>query len=199
MRLRHTAASPFGRKVLVCAQEKGIAAQIAVVATAPSTDLDLREDNPLGQIPTLITDDGEPLFDSTVICQYLELMAPEPVLYPAAPAALMRALRLQALGDAICDAAVARRMDSLLPEAERSPGGLARLAGRVDRALDWLEHHLDELTGPPDIGRIAVACALGYLDLRFAHEPWRGPRPKLAAWFEAFAARPSMRATAATG
>jgi glutathione S-transferase len=198
MRLRHTPASPFGRKVLVCAHEKGIAAQITVIPTTPSSDLDLRQDNPLGQIPTLITDDGEALFDSTVICQNLELMAPEPALYPAAPAALMRALRLQALGDAVCDAAVARRMESQRSEGERSAAHLERLGGRIERALDWLELRLEELTGPPDIGRIAVACGLGYLDLRFAHEPWRDPRPKLAAWFGSFAARPSMQATAAT-
>lgn len=198
MRLRHTPASPFGRKVMVCAHEKDVVAQIAVVSTSPSADLDLRQDNPLGQIPTLITADGEALYDSTVICQYLELVAPEPPLYPSAPAALIRALRLQALGDAICDAAVSRRMEGQRPERERSPTSLERLAGRIERALDWLEGRLDELAGPPDIGRIAVACALGYLDLRFAHEPWRGPRPKLAAWFEAFAARPSMQATAVT-
>lgn len=198
MRLRHSPASPFGRKVLVCAHEKGIAAQLTVMLTAPSTDDTLRGDNPLGQIPTLITAEGEALFDSTVICQYLELIAPEPALYPAAPAALMRALRLQSLADAVCDAAVARRMESQRPEAERSAANLLRLAERIGRALDWLEARPEELAGAPDIGRIAAACALSYLDLRFAHEPWREPRPRLAGWHGSFAARASMQATEVT-
>ncbi len=198
MRLHHTPASPFGRKVLVCAHEKSIAGRITVVPTSPSTDAGLRALNPLAQIPTLIIDEGEVLFDSTVICHYLELIAPDPPLYPATPTALVAALRRQAIGDAICDAAVLRRMESQRPEAERSAAHDARLVGRIERALSWLEARPAELDGPPDIGHIAIACALGYLDLRFAHEPWRASHPGLARWFEAFAARPSMQATATT-
>lgn len=196
MRLHHAPASPFGRKVLVCAHEKAIAGRITVVATSPATDARLREMNPLAQIPTLVIDEGEALFDSTVICHYLELIAPDPPLYPATPTALVAALRRQALGDAICDAAVLRRMASQRPEAERSAAQDARLVGWIGRALAWLETRPDELDGPPDVGRIAIACALGYLDLRFAHEPWRASHPNLARWFEVFGARCSMRATA---
>jgi glutathione S-transferase len=197
MRLHHSPASPFGRKVLVCAHEKAIAGRITVVPTSPALDPGLRALNPLAQIPTLVIDEGDALFDSTVICHYLELIAPDPPLYPTPPAALVAALRRQALGDAICDAAVLRRMESQRPAGERSAAQDARLAGRVGHALAWLEARPDELDGPPDIGRIAIACALGYLDLRFAHEPWRARHPNLARWFEAFDLRPSMRATAA--
>jgi glutathione S-transferase len=181
--------------VLVCAHEKGLADRLELVPTAPSTDPSLGEDNPLRQIPALITDDGLALFDSPVICDYLEMLVVAPVLVPTGPVARLLALRLQALGDGIADAAVARRGESLRPQGEQSPGHLAKLAARVTSGLDWLEAHADELGPEPDIGRIAVACALGYLDFRFPSEDWRSGRSRLAAWATLFGERPSMQAT----
>jgi glutathione S-transferase len=180
---------------LVCAHEKRIADGIELVPTVPTTDATLGDENPLRLIPTLITDEGEALFDSPVICDYLEMLAPQPALVPTSPGARMLALRLQAVGDGLADAAVARRGESMRPRGEQSPSHLAKLAGRIKAALDWLEAHADELGDEPDVGRIAVACALGYLDLRFPNEDWRSGRQRLTAWAATFAERPSMRAT----
>src|SRR3954454_3739432 len=121
MQLRHIPASPFARKVLVFAHEKGLADQIELVPTDPRTDPTLGSENPLRLIPTLIGDDGFVVFDSPVICDYLEMLRPAPQLTPAAPAARLRAMRLQAAADGICDAAVARRQEGLRPDGERSP------------------------------------------------------------------------------
>jgi glutathione S-transferase len=199
MRLRYSPASPFVRKVLICAHEKGIADRFELVATAPGTDATLQAENPLRQIPSLVTDDGLVLFDSPVICEYLEQLAPQPALYPAGARSRIVALRLQAIGDGIGDAALARRMESMRPDGEKSPANMARLQARVAAALDWLEANRDGLDGTPTIGSIAVACGLGYLGLRFAHEDWRPGRPGLTAWYESFAARPSLQATTPSG
>lgn len=196
MRLRYSPASPFVRKVLVCAHEKGLADGIELVPTSPTTDPTLGDENPLRLVPTLITDEGIALFDSVAIVDYLEILAPQPALIPMSPGMRMLAMRQQAVGDGICDAAVARRGESIRPQGEQSPSHLAKLAARVDATLDWLEANVDELGQEPDVGRIAVACALGYLDLRFAAEDWRAGRRHLATWAAAFAERPSMQATA---
>jgi glutathione S-transferase len=196
MRLRFNPASPFARKVLVVAHEKGLADRIEIVATDPRSDPTLAEDNPLRLIPALVTDDGDAIFDSPVICDYLEALRPEPRLVPGDPEGRLRVLRLQALADGMCDAAVARRQEGLRPDGERSPAALERLALKVQGGLDWLESHVDQLDEEPDLGRLAVACALGYLDFRFGDEDWRSSRPKLAGWNERFGTRPSLRATA---
>ena len=195
MRLRYSPASPFVRKVLVCAHEKSLAETIELVPTMPTTDPTLGQENPLRLIPTLVTDEGVTLFDSPAIADYLEMLAPQPALIPMSPGARMLAMRQQAVGDGIADAAVARRGESVRPPGEQSPGHLAKLKGRVEAGLDWLEAHVEELGHEPDIGRIAVACALSYLDLRFPSEDWRKGRPHLAAWAAAFGDRPSMQAT----
>ena len=199
MRLRHSPFSPFVRKVLVCAHEKGLAGRIELVPTSPNEDATLAAENPLRLIPSLVTDDGMALFDSPVICEYLEQLAPQPALLPADPKARLAALRLQVVGDGIGDAAVGRRMEFLRPDGEKSAANMAKLGARVAAAADWLEAHRGELDGPPTLGSIAVACALGYLDLRFGHEDWRPGRPALAAWYASFCERPSMQATAAKG
>lgn len=195
MRLRYSPASPFVRKVLVCAHEKGLAETVELVPTVPTTDPTLGQENPLRLVPTLITDEGVALFDSPAIVDYLEMLAPQPALIPMSPGSRMLAMRQQAVGDGIADAAVARRGESIRPAGEQSPGHLAKLKGRVEAGLDWLEAHVEELGQEPDVGRIAVACALGYLDLRFASEDWRTSHPHLATWAAAFGDRPSMQAT----
>jgi glutathione S-transferase len=195
LKLYYSTLSPFARKVIVCAHEKGIAGRLELVPTSPTEDLGLRQLNPLAQVPTLLTDDGEALFDSPVICEHLELIAPEPRLIPAEGVDRVAVLQQQALADGLMDAAVARRREGLRPEGLRSTDEEARLAGKMGRALDWLESRAGELGATPDLGRIAVACALGYVDLRFGHEDFRVGRPRLAGWHAAFAARPSMVAT----
>ena len=196
MRLRYSPASPFARKALVFAHEKGLADRIELVPTDPRADATLAADNPLRLIPVLLAEDGLAVFDSPVICEYLELLKPEPRLIPLQPAPRLRALRQQALADGLCDAAVARRQEGLRPDGERSPSVAERLARKMEGSLDWLEAHVEELTQEADIGSFAVACALGYLDFRFGDEDWRSSRPLLAGWLERFARRPSLLATA---
>jgi glutathione S-transferase len=194
MKLHHAPASPFARKVYACAIARGIDSQIELLATNPhQSPADLLAANPLSKIPCLITGDGTALFDSRVICEYLDSLEGGLALFPKAAGARFRALKLQAIGDGISDAAVMRRMESARPEEAARAANMERQKITVARALDVLE--AEELTQSVDIGTIAVACALGYLTLRFSHEPWREGHPKLTAWFAQFALNPCIART----
>lgn len=195
MQLRYSTTSPFARKVRAAAYECGLAERIRLILSNPwAPGSPVAADNPLGKIPVLITDEGAYLYDSRVICEYLDALAGG-VLFPAAGAVRWTALRRQALADGIADAAVLRRLESLRPDGERSDAWLARQQAAVARALDVLEGEVGDFGQAPTIGTIAIACALGYLDFRFAADDWRRARPALAAWYAGFAARPSMAAT----
>lgn len=199
MKLRHSPTSPFVRKVLVLAHEVGLAGQIEIVPTdAWSATTDLVAQNPLSKVPTLILDDGTVLYDSPVICEYLDgLHTGEPRL-PRSGRERWVMLRLQALADGMMESAVAVFIERVRrPEDKRWEANIVREQATLGRALDHLERHIEELASqPPHLGAIAAACALGYLDLRGAVGEWRGGRAALAAWFDALADRPSMRATA---
>ena len=137
MKLRYASASPYVRKVIVLAIETGLDGRIERVPTDvrdPSTDLP--GDNPLGKVPTLITDGGEALYDSPVICEFLDTLHDGLKLFPSPGGARWTALRRQALADGILDAGVARRLEALRPEKERSASWSARQATVVDRGLD---------------------------------------------------------------
>ncbi len=138
------------------------------------------------------------MYDSRVICEYLIALAGNETLLPAAGSARWTALRQQALADGLMEAAIARSYEGFLrPEDKRWPDWEAGQKRKVDGALDAFEAGVDELEGPT-IGTIAAACALGYLDLRFAEEDWRRGRPRLAQWYEVNANHKAMQATAAT-
>lgn len=195
MRLFHSPASPFARKVMACAITREIEGRIELVPSNPHVSPpDLLQENPLSKIPCLVTEDGVAFFDSPVICEYLDSVGDLLPLFPGHGALRWRALKLQALGDGLMDAAVLRRMESLRPREETRDAVMARQGGAVARALDALE--AEPPAGHVDIGSLTVACALGYLDFRFAHEPWREARPTLAAWFEVFSAEPGIARTA---
>jgi len=200
MRLRYTVTSPFARKVVVAAIETGLDDRIELVPTSPRDPASgLADDNPLGKIPVLLTDAGRPLYDSRVICEYLDGLHDDPArrLFPAAGAARWDALCLQALGDGMLDAATAVLMERRFRPAEtRWPEGQAALLEKVTRSLDRLDRGLPGFGPRVDIGAIAIGCAIGYLDFRFAELGWRAGRPRLAAWYEALAARPSMTRSA---
>jgi glutathione S-transferase len=195
MKLYYSATSPYVRKVLACAMMRGLADQIVKVPTMPfESPADLVADNPLSKVPCLVTDDGLALFDSPVICEFLDARGDALPMFPPAGPARWRALKFQAMGDGILDAAVPCRMETTRPQEAARDAVIARYKSVIARTLDALE------ADPPhrivDIGSIAVACALGYLDFRFGHEPWRPTRPKLAAWCEAFAQNPCIAETA---
>jgi glutathione S-transferase len=154
-------------------------------------------DNPLGKIPCLVLEDGAALYDSRVICEYLDQLHEAPRLFPEQAADRWDALRLQALGDGIMDAALLARYETFLrPEALRWSAWVDGQLDKVRRALDRIDTvDASGFGGRVDIGTIAIACALGYLDYRFTTLGWRGTRPGLAEWFETFAKRPSMQST----
>lgn len=196
MKLRYSPTSPYVRKVSVVALETGLDQRIERIPTnvwAPSTDV--ATDNPLGKVPALITEGGETLFDSPVICEYLDSLHDGLKLFPPPGGARWTALRRQALGDGILDAGVLRRLESGRPENERSSSWIARQTATVRRGLDALEDEAEALGGPITIGHIAIGCALGWLELRFPDDDWRENRPSLARWYETFAQRPSMQET----
>ncbi len=194
MKLFHSPTSPYVRKVMACAIAVGIDARIELIPTDPhASPPGLLAMNPLSRVPCLVTDDGLSLFDSPVICEYLDHTA-EGALFPPSGPARWRALKQQAVGDGIMDAAVRRRQAQGRPAEQARQAMMDREAAAVSRALASVEAEL-----PPehlDIGTIAIACALGYLDLRFAGDNWRASCPKLADWFEAMSARPELARTA---
>ncbi|MCA3438409.1 MAG: glutathione S-transferase [Rhodobacter sp.] len=201
MRLFHSPTSPFVRKVMVTLHETGQAGDVTLVP-AKGTPVDAGSMpvalNPLGKIPALARDDGPALYDSRVICRYLDDRA-QAGLYPAAR--LWDVLTLEATADGIMDAAVLIIYESRVrPEQHRFAPWVGGQWTKIDRALDALEQRwLSHLHGPLDMGQIAVGAALGYLDFRHGERGWRGGRPGLAAWDAVFAERPSMVATRPVG
>lgn len=198
MRLYHSAASPFVRKVMVTLHETGQLDRVELVPAvtspvAPGTMPPAL--NPLGKVPTLERPDGPALYDSRVINRYLDALA-EAGLYPEGPR-LWETLTLEATGHGISDAAVLMVYeDRVRDPAARSGPWVEGQWTKIARALDALEDRwLAHLAGRIDAGQIAVGCALGYLDFRHAARTWRAGRPGLAQWFERFDARPSMVAT----
>jgi glutathione S-transferase len=199
MKLHYNRASPFVRKVRAVAIETGLDGRLEPVTrmiTPVKPDAELANDNPLGKVPCLVTDDGAALYDSRVICEYLDSLQDGPKMFPAAGPARWTALRRQAEGDGIMDAAVLGRYETFLrPEGRRWPEWLEGQKGKFRRALDSLAGEADDFGDTVDIGTITIGCALGYLDFRYADEDWRATRPRLAGWFEQFAMRPAMAQT----
>jgi len=198
MKLRYSPTSPYVRKVSVTAIELGLAERIERVPTdTQDRNSGIAEHNPLGKVPALILDDGGLLYDSPVICEYLDSLHDGPRLFPAEGPERWTALRRQALGDGILDAAILRMIETRRrPEDLRWQRWIAHQTAKITRALDQFEADAADLEGPPTIGQITAGCALGYLNFRFPELDWRTGRTKLAAWYENFAQRPSMRETA---
>lgn len=195
MKITASGASPYVRKVMACAIARGIDQQLEKWTIA-TTDPVLSNSNPLGKVPTLINDEGVALFDSPVICEFLDSIGSAPALFPAAGPARWAALRLQAIGDGILDASQPRRREIALPQDEGRVGYIDLQRGKVTRAIDVLEKEAASLGALKTVGDIAVACALGYLDFRFANEPWRPGHPKLEAWYASVMGLPPMAKTA---
>jgi glutathione S-transferase len=157
----------------------------------------LARDNPLMKIPALVTDAGETLYDSPVICEYLDTLHQKPKFFPEVGARRFAAMRLQALTDGMMDAAVLCRYETAArPEALRWKDWIEGQKRKVFGGLDVLEAEADSWGDEFGIGQIGVACVLGYLDFRFAGWGWRTGHPKLAGWFERVSRRPSVAATA---
>ena len=195
--LRSSPPSPFGRKVKIAAHELGLYDRLTIeMADTTDPSDSLRAQNPLGKIPALVLDDGTALFDSRVILEWLDLEAGGGRILPTERTARFAALRLQALADGITDAAILVVYEGRFrKDGERSAAWVEHQQGKIERALAHLEAAPPALDAPLSVGTLALACALGYLDLRFAGR-WRVDCPGLAAWLAAFAARtPSFETT----
>ena len=199
MKIFWSSRSPFVRKVMVFAHEAGLAARIETVRTLVAmsqANRELMQTNPLGKIPTLVTDDGRALFDSYVICEYLDGLHGGAKLVPQAPEPRLQALRWHALGDNLLDNLVLWRNEQMRPQPQQSPETLAALEAKARAGLDYLEREAAALGNAAiGIGHVAIAVALGYVDFRFPQLAWRDGRPKLAVWHSTFAQRPSYQAT----
>jgi glutathione S-transferase len=198
VKLYYSSTSPYVRKVVACAIIRGLDGRIEKVTSNPHVSPpDLVADNPLSKVPCLVTDDGVALFGSQLICEYLDSLGDALPLFPPNGAARWRALRFQSLGDGILDAAVPCRGEQGKPKEDARDMQIARYKAAFARAVDTLE------ADPPhqhvDIGSITVASALGYLDFRFAADPWRPSHPKLTAWYEAFSKNKGIAETAPQG
>jgi glutathione S-transferase len=192
MRLLGSPRSPYVRKVRVAAAELGL--DVEHDPTDPWADpADLLAANPIGKVPTLVTDDDQALFDSRVILAFLDQLSGGR-LYPPGEAQ-WPVRRREAIAEGILDAAVASVIEGRRPEAQRSADWLRRQKSVIARALAALAAEADELDRQPLADRIAVACALGYLDFRMPEMVWRQTHGGLADWHAGFGARPSMRAT----
>ena len=195
MKLFYSPTSPFVRKVMACAIAREIDKQITLIPTNPHVSpAELLAVNPLSKVPALVTEDGVTLFDSPVICEYLDSVGDLAPMFPREGSPLRwHALRLQALGDGLLDAAVLRRGESTKPQEAGRDAVIARQKVAVERALAALDA---EVPGRHvDIGYLTVGCALGYLDLRFAVEDWRVGHKRLAAWYETAVTNPALART----
>lgn len=200
MKLYFAAASPFVRKVLACAIELGLDEHIERLpgkAHPINRDATIIADNPLGQVPTFVTDDGMALYDSRVICEYLDDLAGGDRLFPKGGARRWRVLVAQALGDGLMNAAILARYETILrPQPMQFEAWLRGQMAKIDNALDGIQQNVAAHGEDVDIGTITAGCALGYLDFRFSELDWRASRPALARWFERFSQRPGMVRTA---
>ena len=201
MQLLYQTHSPYARKVLVMAHEAGIAGRIVVIhhETSPTRRNDtVFAANPLGKVPVLICDDGLALFDSVVICDHLDSLHDGPKLIPIGGRARALVLRTQAVAQGLADAGIALRWDTeRRPEALRYPALAEGQAAKLVAAYGFIESGID-LDGPVDLGQIALATALSWLEFRRL-TPFRPGRPRLSAWYDAFNRRPSMLATPLEG
>ncbi|RKZ37955.1 MAG: glutathione S-transferase [Gammaproteobacteria bacterium] len=197
MQLRYSPTSPYVRKVNISAMELRLDDEIQRIPTNPwEADTDLPAHNPLGRVPALILDDGETLFDSPVICEYLDSLREGATLFPASGTERWQALRLQALGDGMLDASVLMLIErARRPEEFRWAQWVERQEAVVGRALDTFEAEIGDFGGDFRIGQVVLSCGLGYLDFRFPELDWRHAHPTLAGWFAKISERPSVAAT----
>ncbi|NYT35694.1 glutathione S-transferase family protein [Allopusillimonas soli] len=199
MKIYYSPSSPYVRKCMVAAHELGLADRIQKLDSAASPvtmDMNVAQANPLGKVPTLLTDEGLALFDSRVVCEYLDDLG-RGSLFPREGALRWQVLAEQALADGMLDAALLARY-----EKATRPGEFqwqAWIDGQMKKIANGLQHfeqHVETLADRVDIGTIALACALGYLDFRYADYEWRAAHGGLGEWYAGFSARPSMKATA---
>ncbi len=198
MKLLYSLASPYARKVRVVAAEKRIEIEmVAVVLAAP--DSPVADHNPLGKVPVLILDDGDSLYDSRVIVEYLDNRTPLARLIPQDNSSKILVRRWEALADGICDAAIAALNERRRPEQQQDASFVAKQLGKVERGLKTLSQDLGNNKWCVDdtfsLADIALGCLLGYLELRYADIDWQGQYPNLLGHYAELMKRPSFSET----
>lgn len=196
MKLHYSVTSPYARKVRVVIIEHEMEDEVELVkANSMAEGAPEIIHNPLSKIPSLILGDGYALYDSPVICEYLDHEAGGKWLLPKEGSRRWTVLRAQALGDGILDAALGLVMESRRPEEERSAMWQERWTGAIHRGVDQIAEEIAEDAKAFDLGRITYVCALGYLDFRLPDLDWRAPHPELADWYDEISARESFART----
>lgn len=199
MKLHWSTRSPYVRKVMIAARETGtddLIEPVLSIVSLSTANPDVLQDNPLGKIPTLITDDGVALYDSLVICEYLQQIGSGVRLIPVDGAARLATLRWHALGNGMTDILVLWNNEKLRKPALQSADHLAAYRAKLMASLDYLEANIAELAARPfDLGHMAIGVALGHADFRFDDIGWRTGRDHLCTWYAELSARPSFAAT----
>lgn len=198
MKLRYAPGSPFVRKVTVTAIETGLEDRVERVPTDhhdPKSGL--TDVNPLGKVPALVLEDGSAMIESSLICAYLDGLHDGPKLIPEDAVARMKVLQMQALSDGMTDAAIQVQRERGRPEDKQVSQIGDRQWGKTMRALDALEADAAAFDAPLNLGHIAVACGLGWIEYRLGDRlaGWEKSHPKLEKWYRAFCERPSMQST----
>ncbi|MBX7146514.1 MAG: glutathione S-transferase family protein [Alphaproteobacteria bacterium] len=196
IKLRTSNASPYGRKVMITILENKLEKNLEILPpVTENPDKGICPENPLGKVPTLILGNGKILYDSAVICEYLDQTALQK-LFPKPGPNRWFALRMQALADGIMDAAVLCRMEEYMrPPNFYWEGWVNMQKNKIHQSLEFLEKEIDSFLHPPTIGEFSLGAALGYLNFRFAHDTWYENRPNLKKWFVNFSELPSMKTT----
>lgn len=195
MKLYITAPSPFARKCRIVAREKWLADRIEEIAVDPYANApELLASNPIVQVPTLIAEDGLPLSDSPVICEYLDAIGSGSVLLPAGGAERLAVRRMETQADAALEMGVKLLLEMRRPESERSPSWIARWTENMGRALDALEAAAPD-AARLDMGVITAGVAVAWIGFRHPGFEWRSGRPRLVALHEAIETRPSFADT----
>lgn len=194
--LRVTPRSPFARKCMIVAHEKGIFDQLKLINTDLYGDKqDIGSDNPLRKVPALRLEDGTTLFDSTVISEYLDCSDGNPIFHPQSGHMRFKALKLQALGDGLTEAPQSLYKELARPDKFRSEEMVKKYSAAVERILTWIEGNLSILNGPLTIGGIALACGLSYVDERQPNSDWQSRNKNLGAWYQDISSRDSFHST----
>lgn len=199
MKLFYAPQSPFARKVRAAAIELGLDDRIeleyAEVVPGRRND-DFESRNPLRKIPALLTDQGGTIFDSTVICEYLDALAGGGILIPSDPSRRWRVLTSHALAQGMCESVILLRYETWLrPVETRWPVWIDDQWGKIKAGMAWFNSHPDELQQPVNLAHLALGSLLGYVDFRWPDQGWRTQYPDVGAWFAQLELRPSFAQT----
>ena len=199
MKLLYPLTSPYARKVRVVAAEKRIEIELSLMDLS-SPNCTVKDINPLGKIPVLLLEDGEALYDSRVIAEYLDNRTPVTALLPQDQTQRMRVKRWEALADGACDAAVAALLESRRPQHLQSAEFIAKHRGKLERGIKASSNDLGKDTWCVNdtfsLADIALGCLLGYLQLRYPDIKWQDQYPNLSRHYASLMKRASFKNTA---